>query len=170
MHAAATPTRYGRPMMRTASRFCAILTLLLSAGIAAGRGADTPDARWRQYGDGLQAQARWTARDGLRIQVQCDPGDPRIVLRLAGDHLPSKLPQLVLVADGTAVPYPVERTGVGTRPAFVTRIALDAPILDRMLVARSFALKLGDRTVASGVPGSALASVVRACRAHHWPR
>ncbi|HEY4560229.1 MAG TPA: hypothetical protein VIG54_05770 [Lysobacter sp.] len=146
------------------------MALLLSSGAAVGRGADTPDDRWRPHGNGLQAQARWTARDGLRVQLQCDPGEPRVVLRLSGDHLPSKLPQLLLAADGTAVAYPVERTGVGARPAFVTRIALDAPILDRMLVARAFALKLGERTVAAGVPGGALARVVRACRAHHWPR
>ncbi|HZX80735.1 MAG TPA: hypothetical protein VFE72_07285 [Lysobacter sp.] len=148
------------------------LPLLLLAGAVSAAGHD-PGAigtHWRPRGDGIDAQARWVAPDGLRIEFRCDAAEPRILLRLAGDRLPLRLPQVTLVADGIAMPYPVERSGNDVRPGFVTRIALDAPILDRMLVARAFTLTAGERSVATGVPGDALARVVRACRAHHWPR
>ena len=148
-----------------------VLSLLLAgAAMAAAGGAGAVEVPWRGYGDGIDARARWTAPDGLRVELRCDAAESRIVLRLSGDHLPSRLSQVMLIADGIAMAYPADRTGGDARPAFLTRIALDAPILDRMLVARAFTLRAGERAVATGVPGDALARVVRACRAHYWPR
>ena len=162
--------------MRRASHYrWTVLGLLLTAAVAAPApaadaiaGGASTSPRWHPRGDGLRAQAAWQPAIGSGgVIMQCDRGDPRMVLRIDPDLLPSGLQQITLVADSIGVEYPVERTGEG---GYVSKIALDAPILDRMLVARSFPLGGGGRRVKTGMPGAAVARVVRACREFHWPR
>jgi hypothetical protein len=110
----------------------------------------------------------WTNGAGVpRAWLRCDRGDPVLLLHIAPAQLPDDTDQLTLEADGIGMDYPAVHAG---EAGLASRIALDAPILDRMLVARRFAVSSGGRTLATGSPGAALARVVRACRALHWPR
>lgn len=123
--------------------------------------------RWQLRGSGLDAEAVWQATTGdASLRLRCDRGDPRIDLGLRSSELATDLHRLTLVADGTSMDYPLDRTAYGYR----ARIALDAPILDRMLVAQQFTVLAGGRAVQTGAPGTTLARVVRTCRDHHWPR
>ncbi|AXK72929.1 hypothetical protein DWG18_12010 [Lysobacter sp. TY2-98] len=125
-------------------------------------------SRWQARGEGLGAQAAWRMPgDGAGLIVQCDRGAARMLLRIEATALPSGLDKASLVADGIGMDYPLDRRSSG---GYVARIALDAPILDRMLVARSFTLYGGGRLLQTGTPGEALGRVVRACRDLHWPR
>lgn len=133
----------------------------------------TPAAadRWQRRGDGLDAEAVWASATGdARLLMRCDRGSPRIDLRLTSGELPPDLQRLTLVADDTAMDYPLEKAATDGVRGYRAKIALDAPILDRMLVARSFTVLAGGRVVQTGVPGNALARIVRTCREHHWPR
>lgn len=122
---------------------------------------------WQPRGDGTGASATWQGRGGDPfVRIRCNHGDPRLDLRITSATLPADLHQVTLVADEVGVDYPVERSGA----SLAARIALDAPILDRMLVARQFAIVVGGRSLSTGLPGETLARVVRACRALHWPR
>src|SRR5690349_17794071 len=143
--------------MRSSSRYkpaALIAVAALAAGLAA---AGTPaaaavaaDGRWQLRGSGIRAQAVWTARDGEpRVWLRCDPGDPVLDLRIAPAQVVPGDGQVTLLADGTGMDYPVAR---GADRALSSRIALDAPILDRMLVARRFAVSAGGRTLATGSP------------------
>lgn len=154
---------------RAAAFGVALALFALAPALAADRG-DPPavvDARWQPRGDGTSAQAAWRMPDGGGVTLQCDRGDARILLRVDAGVLPAGLDKLTLVADGVGMDYPLDRSGSG---GYVSRIALDAPILDRILLAQAFSLQGGGRTVQTGVPGDALARVVRACRELHWPR
>ena len=102
-----------------------------------------------------------------RVSLHCDQGDPVLLLRVDAGPLPHPPARITLQADGTAMDYPVSRAPDGVPGS---RIALDAPILDRMLVARRFAVSAGGRTLATGSPGAALVRVAGTCRALHWPR
>jgi hypothetical protein len=141
--------------------------LLLGAGAACLPAAAAADGRWRVRGAGIGTSAVWTTTDGgAWVSVHCDQGDPVLILRIdAGKGVRSPT-QIMLRADGTGMEYPIARTD----GHLASRIALDAPILDRMLVARRFDLATNGLTLATGAPGEPLARVVRACRALHWPR
>ncbi|MGY4514916.1 hypothetical protein ACVWWW_000484 [Lysobacter sp. HA18] len=149
------------------------LAFALAAFVCAFAAFASPPAsqtvgHWQARGDGVGAQAAWRIPPGdSGITLQCDHGDPRVLLRIDGSVLPSDLQQVSLIADGIGMEYPLERSAAG---GYRSKIALDAPILDRMLVAKSFTLFGGGRAVRTGVPGDALARVVRACRELHWPR
>jgi hypothetical protein len=147
--------------MRTTSR--SALVLLVPALVAAAA-----DQHWQLRGTGVGSEAVWAGSNGQpSAWLRCDRGDPVLVLRIAPAQLPRDTEQVTLDADGTGMDYPVSRAGA---PGLASRIALDAPILDRMLVARRFTVTAGPQTLATGSPGTALARVVRACRALHWPR
>jgi hypothetical protein len=142
---------------------CALAALCVAPATA----AVSADGRWQLRGSGIRAEAVWTARDGApRLRLACDHGDPVLVLHVAPAQLP-RADQVALVADGTGMDYPLSRDA---DRSLSSRIALDAPILDRMLVARRFEVSAGGRTLATGSPGAALVRLVRACRALHWPR
>jgi hypothetical protein len=151
--------------MRLTSRYLSV-SLLAFAALAQAAGSSS--ARWQARGSGVGREAVWTAGNGEpRAWLRCDRGDPVLVLRIAPSVLPQEVDQVILGADGTEMDYPATR---GPAPGLASRIALDAPILDRMLVAQRFTISAGGRTLATGSPGTALARVVRACRALHWPR
>ena len=153
---------------RRLSRLAPIAGALVLAWTVATAGAVVADdARWRARGDGIGAQAAWRGAAGTGATLQCEQGDARLLLRIDRAVLPAGLEKITLIADGTGMDYPVERANAG---GYVSKIALDAPILDRMLLARAFTLQGGGRSLQTGIPGEALARVVRACRAHHWPR
>jgi hypothetical protein len=161
--------------MRTTSRYvltrlvlgAALATAALPALAPVGAGGAVPDGRWRLRGRGIGAEAIWTARpDAPHLRLRCDQGDPVLVLEIGPSTLPRSASQVRLVADATGMEYPMQRDG----SKLVSRIALDAPILDRMLLAQRFAVSAGGITVVTGAPGDALAHVVRTCRALHWPR
>lgn len=154
--------------MRRASHSIA---LLLSALLAAARpaGADDAVGRWALHGEGLGQQAVWTGA-GLRISVRCERGDPMVMLRITAPGLTPGLQRVTLVVDGLQMDYPVSKSGTTVAPSLESRIALDAPVLDRMLVARRFGVAAGGLHHAAGTPGPALARVVRDCRGLHWPR
>ncbi|GAB1596722.1 hypothetical protein [Lysobacter claricitrinus] len=138
------------------------------AAVGQATTAASATIRWQARGEGLGAQAAWLAPSGdAGVIMQCDRGDPRVLLRIDASILPDELQQVTLIADGIGMEYPLERTTAG---GYRSKIALDAPILDRMLLARSFTLYGGGRAVRTGVPGDALARVVRTCRELHWPR
>ena len=141
--------------------------MLACVWLSSATAATTPDGRWQLRGTGIRSQAVWTAGGEPLLWLRCDHGDPVLVLRVAPAQLSTGADQVTLVADGTGMDYPVAR---GADRGLSSRIALDAPILDRMLVARRFAVFAGGRTLATGSPGEALVRVVRACRALHWPR
>lgn len=148
---------------------------ILLAGLAGGpvdaRAPQTPDSRWQPRGTGVASEADWRASDGAtRVRIRCDRGDARLVLRIDSDALPAGLQSVALVADGVDMAYPLQKADAAGETAYVARLALDAPILDRILAARAFTLLAGAHTVRTGVPGDALARVVRACRARYWPR
>lgn len=161
-------------MMRRRSQFAALLlpAALAAGGLTAANGSAGgshlgPTGVWHPRGNGPTAMASWRGREGEPyVSIRCDRNDPRLLLRVASPHLPVDIDTVTLVADGVGMDYPVERsTG-----AVTARIALDAPILDRMVVARAFGIVAGGRQMSTGVPGEALARVVRACRALYWPR
>lgn len=154
--------------MRSLSHSCRVLALL--AGLL-GVAPAVADGRWQSRVDGGRIEADWRSPDGAtRLRARCDRGDPVIVLRIRSAALPAGLQTLTLAADAVRMGYPLQRTEADDGPGYVARIALDAPILDRILLARAFSLAGGGHTVQAGVPGDALARVVVACRAIHWPR
>lgn len=163
--------------MRQRSRYRAIRRLAAAApGTAAlvlcllhtAQAATASEGRWQVRGAGIAAEAVWSGQDGEpRLWLRCDHGDPVLVLRIAPSQLPGAAGQLTLQADGTAMDYPATPTG---DHGLTSRIALDAPILDRMLVAHRFAVSVRGQALATGSPAEPLARVVRACRALHWPR
>ena len=139
----------------------------LPAGLASAAGT-LPLDQWHPRGEGLAAEAVWGSADGAtQLRMRCDRADARILLRIDAPAFPAGLQEVTLVADGVGMAYPMEPTSDGR---YVARIALDAPILDRMLVARGFNVAAGGTVVRTGVPGRALSRVVRACRELHWPR
>ncbi|GAB6195917.1 hypothetical protein PAGU2595_012230 [Lysobacter xanthus] len=146
---------------------------MLSVALAtvAGAGAAAEGGRWAIRGDGPSMQAVWQPpRPARRLWMRCDRGDPVLLLQIDAAGLPAGLQHVVLVADGLRIDYPVQKASLAGVPVFDSRIALDAPVLDRMLVAHRFAIDGGGRVEAVGTPGLALARLVRACRELHWPR
>jgi hypothetical protein len=71
---------------------------------------------------------------------------------------------VVVEADGVRMDYPAERREDALAPVLVTRIALDAPIVDRLLMARRMVVTAGSDAIATTAPGDALRAVVDACR------
>lgn len=143
------------------------LALLLASSTALGGGASAA-ADWRTRGEGLEARAVWQAPDGdPTVSLDCEQGEPRVRLRVASARLPVRVKHVRIAADGVAMDYPVEAAGAG---AVVARIALDAPLLDRMLVAQALTVGIGGRLLQTGLPGAPFHRVVRTCRDLHWPR
>ncbi|TZF91431.1 hypothetical protein [Cognatilysobacter lacus] len=153
--------------MRTLSRY-GPGSVVLAALVAASAPAAPSVAHWQLRGSGIDAQAVASGSDGeARVSLRCERGDPVLLLRIAAGLLPPDPTQVTLVADGTGMDYPVVHS---EGQALTSRIALDAPILDRMLAAHDFEVSARGRTLATGSPGDALARVVSACRDLHWPR
>lgn len=92
------------------------------------------------------------------------------MLRVPAPASAAPVERVRLAADGVVVDYPVQASAWRGVPTLIARIALDAPILDRMLVARDFTVLVTGRSLRTGEPGAALARVVRLCREAHWPR
>lgn len=157
--------------MRIASHSSTLSAALVVAVLAwRAAAAPLPDD-WREHGAGVEAEASWLSTDGAtKIEARCDRAAPRILLHVRPSPPQAGVQAIALIADAVSMRYPVERVGASDDAAYVAKIALDAPILDRILVARSFRIDAGGRTTLTGVPGSALARVVRACRTLHWPR
>ena len=99
-----------------------------------------------------------------QLAFSCDPMRGQLVLARHAVGVPADVRQLSIDADGTRVEYPAERREDALAPVLSTTIALDAPILDRMLVADRLVVAAGPDAIATGFPGPSLRAVVDACR------
>lgn len=143
-----------------------------AAGPAAvdARGGAAADAGTRPVGawhlqESFPPRAVWgvPAGEGL-VTVGCDRGAGQLVLDRQAIGVADGVRVVTLDADGVRMDYPAERRDDALAPVLVTRIALDAPILDRLLLARRAAFVAGDDTITTTAPGASLQAVVDACR------
>lgn len=127
-----------------------------TSGTAAGRWflqeSDPPRAVW-----GVPAS------EGM-LTFSCDRANAQIVLERLAVGVPEDVRVVSIDADGTRMDYPAERADAALAPVLVTAIAPDAPILDRMLMARSLVVTAGTDAIATVAPGASLQAVVDACR------
>lgn len=109
--------------------------------------------------------ATWGVPDSEGILTfSCDRGRRQLVMQRQATGVADGVRMVSLDADGTRMDYPAERIEATLAPAMVTPIALDAPILDRLLAARRIRIVAGGDAVVAAGPGAALAAVVDACR------
>ncbi|GAB2510525.1 hypothetical protein [Lysobacter humi (ex Lee et al. 2017)] len=101
------------------------------------------------------------------LRLECDDDAGRIVLTREAHALPGDVRILTLEADGVRMDFPAERVATTLGADLVTRIALDAPALDRLLATPRLAVITGDETLHVDAPGRALRPVLDACRARH---
>lgn len=103
------------------------------------------------------------ASEGM-LSFSCDRANAQLLLERQAIGVPDDVRLVSIDADGTRMDYPAERTDAALAPVLVTPIALDAPILDRMLMARRMAVTAGADVIATVAPGPSLRAVVDACR------
>lgn len=124
--------------------------------------------QWIRGGDPDAPMALWGAPASEAVlTMRCDGESGRIVLEREAHALPDDVRILTLEADGVRMQYPAERVPTELGASLVTRIALDAPVLDRLLVTPGLAVVTGPETLRTGAPGPALGPVLEACRARH---
>ena len=127
-----------------------------TSGTAAGRWllqeSDPPRAVW-----GVPASVGMLA-------FSCDRANGQLVLERQAVGVPEHVRLVSIDADGTRMDYPAKRVDATLAPLLVTPIALDAPILDRMLIARAVVVTAGTDAIATVAPGASLQAVVDACR------
>lgn len=139
---------------------------LMSMEAPPGSAGGTPDAtgQWRlQESDPPRASWGMPGRED-QLTFSCDRASERIVLQRRASEVPGDMRVLAIDADGVRVDYPAERTETASTPRLSTRIALDAPILDRLLIAQRMAVSAGDDRIVTAAPGESLRAVVDACR------
>ena len=126
--------------------------------------AGVPTGRWVLQ-KSEPPRAVWGARDSEGVLAfACDAQRQRLVLEREAVGVPDHVRLVSIEADGTRVDYPAERVDATLAPQLVTRIALDAPIVDRLLGARRMAVSAGADAIVADAPGIALRPVVDACR------
>lgn len=135
---------------------------------AAAPAMATPDGAWIESGPEGAPVAAWGAPASEAVlRLHCDDDAGRIVLAREAHALPEDVRVLTLEADGIRMDFPAERVPTTLGADLVTRIALDAPALDRLLATPRLALITGTETLQVGAPGRALRPVLEACRARH---
>lgn len=140
-------------------------TLGESASTAA---APIASGRWFLRDDPTAPSAIWGAPHSEAVlSLTCDAREGRIVLEREAIGIPADTRLLAIDADGTRMDYPAEYVPTTLGANLVTSIALDAPILDRMLGASQLSVTAGGETLVTASPRQVLASVVETCRAHH---
>lgn len=131
---------------------------------AARPGGPVPAGDWLVLGS-EPPRAAWGARASeTALTFSCDHRDQRLLLERAAARVPDSVRTVSIEADGTRMEYPAERREATPAPNLVTAIALDAPIIDRLLLARGMTVTAGDDAIATTAPGDALRAVVDACR------
>lgn len=122
-------------------------------------------ARWfAAPAGGAGAGAAWGVPDSEpMLSASCEPGS-RLRIERSAEGLPASLRLVTIEADGTAMAYPAERVETTLGAVLVTRLALDAPMLDRMLDAATVTLHAGDDALVMTGTGAALRRLVAACR------
>jgi hypothetical protein len=130
----------------------------------ATHGEATGSGRWHlQESD--PPRAAWGVPDSEgMLTLGCDRAGARLVLERQAIGVPDDVRVVVVEADGVRMDYPAERREDALAPVLVTRIALDAPIVDRLLMARRMVVTAGSDAIATTAPGDALRAVVDACR------
>jgi hypothetical protein len=98
------------------------------------------------------------------LVLACDRAAGQLVLERQAIGVPDDVRVVTLDADGVRMDYPAERREDALAPVLVTRVALDAPILDRLLMAQRVVFTAGTDTIATTAPGPSLRAVVDACR------
>jgi hypothetical protein len=132
---------------------------------AATRGdAPVPAGRWLLQ-ESHPPRAVWGApgSEGVLL-LSCDPAAGQLLLERQAPGAPEDIRVLTLQADGVRMDYPAHRVETPLAPMLATRIALDAPILDRLLMAGRMTVAAGGDVVATTAPGAPLRAVVEACR------
>lgn len=141
---------------------------LADATAAADPAPPMPRGRWFLQGGDDDPRAVWGVPDSEgTLMLRCDHDQGRLVLEREATGLPAHARLLAIEADGTRMNYPAERVDTGLGTSLVTSIALDAPILDRMLTASRLTVQAGDSTLVTTSPATVLAPVVAACRARY---
>lgn len=102
------------------------------------------------------------ASEGM-LTFSCDRANAQLVLERQAIGVADDVRLLSIDADGTRMDYPAERMDRALAPVLVTPIALDAPILDRMLIAQRLVVTAGDDAITTVAPGPSLRAVVDAC-------
>lgn len=103
------------------------------------------------------------ASEGM-LSLSCDREGLQLVLERQAIGVAEDVRLASIEADGTRMDYPAERVDTALAPMLRTRIALDAPIVDRMLIASRVAVTAGTDTVATVSPGPFLRAVIDGCR------
>ena len=130
---------------------------------AADAGA-APVGTWHLQ-ESFPPRAVWgvPAGEGM-LSLGCDRAAAQLVLERQAIGVPDGIRVVTLDADGVRMDFPAERRDDALAPVLVTRIALDAPIVDRLLLARRAAFGAGTDTITTTAPGASLQAVVDACR------
>lgn len=136
---------------------------LMPADAALSDGA-TPAGQWHLQ-ESYPPRAVWgvPASEG-QLDFACDRAQGQLVMTRHAVGVPDGVRLVSLEADGTRMDYPAERRDTALAPMLVTPIALDAPIVDRLLVARRMVVTAGSDAIVTTAPGEALRAVVDACR------
>lgn len=126
--------------------------------------AATAGGQWfLQESDPPRAVWGMPASEGM-LTFSCDRENAQLVLERQATGVSQDVRLVSIEADGTRMDYPAERAETPLAPVLVTPIALDAPILDRMLIARYVVVTAGTDAIATVAPGPSLRAVVDACR------
>lgn len=139
-----------------------------AAGTDAGASATARAGRWVESRREGAPVAAWGAPASEAVlRLHCDEESGRIVLTREALALREDVGIITLEADGVRMDFPAERIPTPLGADLVTRIALDAPALDRLLATPRLAVITGDDTLQVDAPGPALRPVLEACRARH---
>lgn len=115
-------------------------------------------------------RAVWGVPDSeAMLSLGCERGSGQLLLERQAIGVGDDVRVLGLEADDLRMDYPAERVDGVLAPLLVTRIALDAPILDRLMIAARMAVVAGDDAIATTAPGASLRAVVDACRGAQPP-
>lgn len=115
-------------------------------------------------------RAVWGVPDSeAMLSLGCERGSGQLLLERQAIGVGHDVRVLSLEADDLRMDYPAERVDGALAPLLVTRIALDAPILDRLMIAARMAVVAGDDAIATTAPGASLRAVVDACRGAQPP-
>lgn len=132
--------------------------------VTRGDASAPPAGRWLLQ-ESYPPRAVWGAPDSEGVlQLSCDPASGQLLLERQAVDVPEDVRVLTLQADGVRMDYPAERVETALAPMLATRIALDAPLLDRLLIATRMTVAAGKDVVTTTAPGPSLRAVVEACR------
>lgn len=156
-----TPREAPRP---AAGNRPAPLVAMAPGGAGTSGHAALPEGRW-SLRESYPPVAAWGVPDSeAMLTFACDGAGHQLVLERQAVGVPDSVRLVSIDADGTRLDYPAERIEATLAPNLVTRIALDAPILDRLLGARRIEVLAGEDAIVATAPGAALRPVVEACR------